>query len=71
MALKATIFHLELQIADMERNYYADHSLTIARHPSETDERMMARVLAFALHANDALAFAQSIGSDDEPVVGR
>lgn len=67
MALKATIFRLELQIADMERNYYADHSLTIARHPSETDERMMARVLAFALHANDALAFAQRIGSDDEP----
>lgn len=67
MALKATIFRLELQIADMERNYYADHSLTIARHPSENDERMMVRVLAFALHANDALAFAQSIGSDDEP----
>lgn len=66
MALKATIFRLELQIADMERNYYADHSLTIARHPSETDERMMVRVLAFALHANEGLAFAQSIGSSDD-----
>jgi uncharacterized protein YaeQ len=67
MALKATIFRVELQVADMERNYYADHSLTIARHPSETDERMMVRIYAFALHANGALAFAQSIGSDDEP----
>jgi uncharacterized protein YaeQ len=68
MALKATIFRLELQVADMERNYYADHALTIARHPSETDERMMVRILAFALHANEALTFAQSIGSsEDEP----
>jgi uncharacterized protein YaeQ len=68
MALKATIFRAELQIADMERNYYADHALTLARHPSETDERMMVRILAFALHANEALAFGQSIGSsEDEP----
>ena len=48
MALKATIFKAALQIADMDRGYYADHALTIARHPSETDERMMLRVLAFA-----------------------
>ncbi len=67
MALKATIFRANLQIADMERNYYRDHALTIARHPSETDERMMVRVLAFALHAGDSLAFGASIGSDDEP----
>lgn len=67
MALKATIFRAELQIADMERNYYRDHALTIARHPSETDERMMVRVLAFALNAQEALAFGAGIGSDDEP----
>jgi uncharacterized protein YaeQ len=67
MALKSTIFKAGLRIADMERNYYADHALTIARHPSETDERMMLRVLAFALHANDALAFANGISGDDEP----
>ena len=48
MALKATIFKADLQIADMDRNYYNDHALTIARHPSETDERMMVRLLAFA-----------------------
>ena len=67
MALKATIFRANLQIADMERSYYLDHALTIARHPSENDERMMVRVLAFALHANEALAFGSSIGNDGEP----
>ncbi len=67
MALKSTIFKAELQISDMGRNYYGDHSLTLARHPSETDERMMVRLLAFALHAHEALVFADSIGNDEEP----
>ncbi|MBZ0104962.1 MAG: YaeQ family protein [Sulfuricella denitrificans] len=67
MALKATIFKADLQIADMDRNYYHDHSLTLARHPSETDERMMVRLLAFALHAGEALAFGQGLSTDDEP----
>lgn len=67
MALKSTIFKAELQIADMDRSYYHDHSLTIARHPSENDERMMMRLLAFALHADGALAFGNKIGNDDEP----
>jgi uncharacterized protein YaeQ len=67
MALKSTIFKAELQISDMGRNYYGDHSLTIARHPSENDERMMVRILAFALHAHEALAFGDSIGNEDEP----
>lgn len=67
MALKSTIFKADLQIADMDRNYYDNHSLTIARHPSETDERMMVRLLAFALHANEALAFANGLSTDDEP----
>jgi uncharacterized protein YaeQ len=67
MALKSTIFKAELQISDMGLGYYNDHSLTIARHPSETDERMMVRLLAFALHAHEALVFADSIGTDDEP----
>lgn len=67
MALKATIFKTELQIADMGRGYYHDHALTLARHPSENDERMMMRVLAFVLHASDALAFAQGMNVDDEP----
>lgn len=67
MALKATIFKAELHIADMDRNYFQTHSLTIARHPSETDERMMMRVLAFALHAHEALIFGKGLSSDDEP----
>jgi uncharacterized protein YaeQ len=69
MALKATIFKAALQIADMDRHYYAEHALTIARHPSETDERMMARVLAFALHASERLAFGKGLSDEDEPDV--
>jgi len=67
MALKATIFKAELQIADMDRNYYHEHALTIARHPSETDERMMVRLLAYALHADEALSFGKGLSTDDEP----
>src|SRR3990167_5447685 len=67
MALKATIYKAELQIADMDLQYYQDHTLTIARHPSETDERMMIRLLAFILHANEALIFGKGLSADDEP----
>ncbi|MFN4292307.1 MAG: YaeQ family protein [Permianibacter sp.] len=67
MALKATIFKAELQIADMDRHYYGSHSLTIAKHPSETDERMMVRLLAFALYADERLMFTKGISTDDEP----
>ena len=67
MALKATIFKISLNIADMDRHYYADHNLVVARHPSETDERMMFRVLAFAAHASEQLAFTKGISTDDEP----
>lgn len=67
MALKATIFKAALQVADMDRHYYCDHALTIARHPSETDERMMVRLLAFALHAHEFLSFGKGLAADDEP----
>jgi len=67
MAIKSTVFKAALQIADMDRHYYADHALTLARHPSETDERMMVRLFAFALYADDALAFGKGLSSDDEP----
>jgi uncharacterized protein YaeQ len=66
MAIKATVFKANLQIADMERHYYQDHALTIAQHPSETDERMMVRLLAFALHAGEYLEFGQGMTDDDE-----
>jgi uncharacterized protein YaeQ len=67
MALTATIFKVTLQIADMDRRYYHDHALTIARHPSETDERMMVRVLAFAQHAHEHLSFGRGLSTEDEP----
>jgi uncharacterized protein YaeQ len=67
MALKATIFKATLNIADMDRHYYADHHLTLARHPSETDERMMIRLLAFALNADEHLEFTKGLSTDDEP----
>lgn len=67
MALKSTVFKAHLNIADMDRDYYADHALTLARHPSETDERMMLRLLAFALYADETLQFTKGISTDDEP----
>src|SRR5512132_4408674 len=71
MALKSTIFKAEVSIADIDRGYYRDHVLRIARHPSETDERMMVRLLAFALHADDALEFGRGISTEDEPDLWR
>jgi uncharacterized protein YaeQ len=69
MALKATIFKAHLQVADMDRNVYADASLTVARHPSETDERMMLRLVAFAHHASETLELTRGLSADDEPDV--
>jgi len=71
MALKATIYKAELQISDMDRQYYADHELTLAQHPSETDERLMVRLLAFALHAHERLEFGRGLSTDDEPDLWR
>ena len=67
MAVKATVFRAELQVSDMDRHYYATHALTLARHPSETDERLMVRLLAFALFADERLEFGRGLSSDDEP----
>jgi uncharacterized protein YaeQ len=67
MAVKATVFRAELQVSDMDRHYYATHALTLARHPSETDERLMVRLLAFALFADERLEFGRGLSSEDEP----
>jgi uncharacterized protein YaeQ len=69
MASNATIYKAVLQIADLDRQYFQDHMLTLARHPSETEERLMVRVLAFALHANEALLFGRGVGTEDEPAL--
>jgi uncharacterized protein YaeQ len=67
LALKSTIHKAELQIADMDRNHYQGYPLTLARHPSETDERMLLRLVAFALNADQRLGFGRGISTDDEP----
>lgn len=69
MALSSTIFRVNLQISDMDRHYYGEHQLTLARHPSETDERLMVRLLAFALHADEHLSFTKGLCDDEEPAL--
>ncbi len=71
MALKSTIFKAQLSVADLDRQHYADYALTLARHPSETDERMMLRLIAFALHAHERLAFGKGLSDPDEPDLWR
>jgi uncharacterized protein YaeQ len=66
MALKATIFKAELTVSDLDRGHFETHALTLARHPSETDERMMVRLLAFALNADERLAFGRGLSSEGE-----
>lgn len=67
MALPSTIFKAEINVSNMDRHHYQTYNLTLARHPSETDERMMVRLLAFVLNASDVLAFAQGLSSSEEP----
>ena len=67
MAQKATIYKVELSVSDMDRHYYETHNLTVAKHPSETDERLMVRILTFALNAHEQLEFTRGISTDDEP----
>ena len=67
MAPNATIYRVELQVSDMDRHYYAEHSLTLAQHPSETPERLMVRLMAFALYADDRLEFGRGLSNDEDP----
>ena len=69
MAPNATIFKALLPIADVDRHYYDDHTVTLARHPSETDERMMVRLLAFAFHAHETLLFGRGLSAEAEPAL--
>ena len=66
MALKATVFKAELTVSDLDRGHFETHLLRLARHPSETDERMMVRVLAFALNADERLSFGRGLSSESE-----
>jgi uncharacterized protein YaeQ len=67
MALKATIHKAEMIISDMDRGYYATHALTLAQHPSETLERLMLRLVVFAMHAGEQLVFTRGLSAVDEP----
>jgi len=67
MAKNSTIYKANLSIADIERDYYGDHQITLACHPSETTERMMLRILAFALNADERLTPAAGMSDADEP----
>ncbi len=67
MAQNATIYKVELSISDMDRHYYETHKLTVAKHPSETDDRLMVRIIAFALNAHDNLEMGKGISTEDEP----
>ncbi len=71
MASDSIVYKSELQVSDMDRHYYATHAMTLARHPSETEERLMVRVLAFAMFADDRLEFGKGLSSDDEPALWR
>ncbi len=71
MALKSTVYKAELQISDLDRGYYATHALTLAQHPSETELRLMVRLIAFALFADERLEFGRGLSSDDEPDLWR
>ena len=67
MAQNATIHKVELSVSDMDCHYYETHKLTVAKHPSETDERLMVRLLAFALNAHEHLEMTKGLSTDDEP----
>lgn len=69
MAPNATVYKAELQVSDLDRHYYATHDLVLAQHPSETPERLMARLLAFALYADAQLAFGRGLSDEDEPAL--
>jgi uncharacterized protein YaeQ len=65
LALKSTVFKADLQVSNMDRHYYHSHTLTLAQHPSETEERLMVRLLVFGLHAAAALEFGKGLSSDE------
>jgi len=71
LALKATVHKADLQLSDLDRQHYQNYALTLARHPSETDERMLLRLVAFALNAHERLRFTKGICRDDEPDLWR
>jgi uncharacterized protein YaeQ len=71
MALKSTVYKAELQVSDMDRHYYQSHNLTLAQHPSETDLRLIARLITYALYADERLEFGRGLSNDEDPDIWR
>lgn len=67
MALPSTIYRVNIQLSDVDRGVYDSLQATVARHPSETEERLVARLLAYALFFEPELAFTKGVGAGDEP----
>lgn len=67
MALKPTIYKFSISLSDFERNRFEQLNLTLAQHPSETLERMLVRLLAFCINAQEALQFTKGLSSTEEP----
>lgn len=67
MALKPTIFKLDIYVSDFNRDYYAGHNLVLAQHPSETIERLAARLVAFCINAQEGLVFSTGLSNPDDP----
>jgi uncharacterized protein YaeQ len=71
MALEATVVKAELQLSDLDRHHYAAYPLTLAQHPSETDQRLVVRLVAFALFASERLEFGKDLSNEEEPDLWR
>lgn len=69
MALKATIYKANIELADMDRNYYDSLQLTLAQHPSETDQRLMVRLISYILNAHADLQFGKGVSDEDEAAI--
>jgi len=69
MALKATIYKANIELADMDRNYYDSLQLTIAQHPSENAQRLMVRLIAYLLNAHPDLQFGKGVSDEDEAAI--
>ena len=67
MALKPTIYKIKISLSDIDANHYDNLDLTIAQHPSESRERMMARVLAFCMNARENVSFTKGLSAVEEP----
>lgn len=67
MAIKPTIYKLSIAISDFNRDYYDSVNLTVALHPSETVQRMMARIVAYCLNAQDNITFTKGLSNIEEP----